>query len=754
MTETAPLTELRSNLPEYSVGEISALLKRTVEENFSYVRVRGEISGLKRHSSGHCYLCLKDTEAVLDAVIWRQTMMRLGLKPEDGMEVVCAGRLTTYPGRSKYQLVIESVELAGIGALLKLLEARKKKLEAEGLFADGRKRKLPYLPAIIGVVTSPSGAVIRDILHRLDDRFPRRVLVWPVAVQGEGAAAQIAAAIEGFNALVPGAPVPRPDLLIVARGGGSLEDLMAFNEEIVVRAAAASRIPLISAVGHETDTTLIDFASDRRAPTPTAAAEMAVPVRLELIAEIAGKSVRLANALSRGLNEQRTHLAGLARGLPDPASLIGAAAQKLDDRAERLGNGLTQLLRLREQQLKTGAARLRPLLLKTELAQLRRRLDDLLPRLHDGKERFLARQLALIESAGARLHSFYRALEQQLERGYAIVRAKGHIVTAADQVLPGAALTIEFHDGTVVATAEGASRKRKRTTDSTSQGKLLGLALFLALAVAGPVRAGTLVLEGTVEQGGLVRGQVDPGAQVSLDGKPVRVAPDGRFIFGFGRDAPSAAVLDVVFADGSRMHRNLTVDARHWDIRRLEGLPPEQVTPDPALVARINSENKKVAEARATDSDALFFEAPLAWPALGRISGIYGSQSVMNGEPRQPHYGVDVAAPPGSPVLAAASGIVTLAEPDFFLTGGTIVIDHGYGLSTTYMHMASLLVHVGDEVAARDPIGTVGATGRVTGPHLDWRVNWYQVRLDPQRVAGPMPTSSLPPQANDGKGGG
>src|SRR6185503_10433389 len=287
MTDTSAPTTLRSNLPEYSVSEISNLLKRTVEEKFAYVRVRGEISGFKRHSSGHCYLALKDDEAVLDAVIWRMTAQRLGLKPEDGMEVVCTGKLTTYPGRSKYQLVIESVELAGIGALLKLLEDRKKKLEAEGLFDESRKRRLPYLPDVIGVVTSPTGAVIRDILHRLADRFPRRVLVWPVRVQGDGAAEQVAAAIRGFNALPAYGPIPRPDLLIVARGGGSLEDLWSFNEQCVVRAVAEGTIPLISAVGHETDVTLIDFAADRRAPTPTAAAEIAVPVRSELIAQVA-----------------------------------------------------------------------------------------------------------------------------------------------------------------------------------------------------------------------------------------------------------------------------------------------------------------------------------------------------------------------------------------------------------------------------------------------------------------------------------
>lgn len=262
------------NLPVLTVSELSFALKRTVEEAFGRVRVRGEISSFKRAASGHLYFSLKDADALIDAVVWRGTAGGFALRPEDGMEVIATGRLTTYPGRSRYQIVIESLELAGQGALLKLIEERRKKLEAEGLFDPARKRPLPYLPEVIGVVTSPTGAVIRDILHRLADRFPRHVLIWPVLVQGEGAAQQIAAAIAGFNRLAPGGAVPRPDLLIVARGGGSLEDLMAFNEEIVVRAAAASEIPLIAAVGHETDTTLIDFAADRRAPTPTAAAEM------------------------------------------------------------------------------------------------------------------------------------------------------------------------------------------------------------------------------------------------------------------------------------------------------------------------------------------------------------------------------------------------------------------------------------------------------------------------------------------------
>ena len=366
--------------------------------------MRGEISGFKRHGSGHCYFALKDAEAVLDAVCWRMTAMRLGFKPEDGMEVVCTGRLTTFPGRSKYQLVIDTIELAGVGALLKMLEERRKRLAAEGLFAAERKKKLPFLPEVIGIVTSPTGAVIRDILHRLADRFPRRVLIWPVAVQGEGAAAQIAAAIAGFNRLPADGPVPRPDLIIVARGGGSLEDLMAFNEEIVVRAAAASAIPLISAVGHETDTTLIDHASDRRAPTPTAAAEMAVPVRLDLLAELAGKSARLSGGLARLFAERRLHLAGLARGLPDPQDLLGPAAQRLDDRAERLRLAAERHLRAARHSLDLAAARLRPEALSADIAAPRARLAETEPRLRRGdwpRDRRASARRSTISPAGS-----------------------------------------------------------------------------------------------------------------------------------------------------------------------------------------------------------------------------------------------------------------------------------------------------------------------------------------------------------------
>jgi exodeoxyribonuclease VII large subunit len=395
---------------------------------------------------------------VLDAVCWRTTAMRIAVQPEDGMEVVATGRLSTYPGRSKYQLIVESIELAGIGALLKLLEERRRRLAVEGLFAAERKRKLPFLPEVIGVVTSPSGAVIRDILHRLADRFPRRVMVWPVAVQGENAAAQVAAAIDGFNRLEPGGPVPRPDLIIVARGGGSLEDLMAFNEEIVVRAAAASAIPLISAVGHETDTTLIDHASDRRAPTPTAAAEMAVPVRLDLVAELSGKTARLAQGLGRLFSERRLHLAGLARGLPDPHDLIGGAAQRLDDRSERLRLAIRGRLDAARNRL--DGARLRPAALAADIARARARLDDVAPRLVTAASRAIAEQRRTVAALAGRLASLSESHESLLSRGYVVVRRGDSVIADAAKVTPGA-LELEFHDGKVDVVAGALARPRR-----------------------------------------------------------------------------------------------------------------------------------------------------------------------------------------------------------------------------------------------------------------------------------------------------
>ncbi|HEY2541148.1 MAG TPA: exodeoxyribonuclease VII large subunit [Stellaceae bacterium] len=473
----------RTNIVEYTVSELSQALKRSIEDEFAYVRVRGEVSGFKRHGSGHCYFALKDAEAVLDAVCWRMTAIRLGVKPEDGMEVVCTGRLTTFPGRSKYQLVVDSVELAGIGALLKLLEERRRRLAAEGLFALERKKKLPFLPDVIGIVTSPTGAVIRDILHRLADRFPRRVLVWPVAVQGEGSAGQVAAAISGFNRLPqpgtphPGTPrpgVPRPDLIIVARGGGSLEDLMAFNEEIVVRAAAASMIPLISAVGHETDTTLIDHASDRRAPTPSAAAEMAVPVRLDLVADVAAKSSRLSGGLARLLAERRLHLAGLARGLPLPQDLIGNAAQRLDDRAERLRLAAERHLRAARHRLDLAAVRLRPDVVGADLARARERLDETAVRLSAAMARAIETKRHGLDNFAGRLATHSERHESLLARGYVVVRdGAARVLTEAAAIKPGEGLELEFYDGKVGAIAGRTPRRPvRRAPPRPEQGSL------------------------------------------------------------------------------------------------------------------------------------------------------------------------------------------------------------------------------------------------------------------------------------------
>ena len=464
------------NLPEYSVAELSFALKRVVEDSFGYVRVRGEISGFKRAASGHLYLSLKDDKAVIDGVCWRGTANGLRFKPEDGLEVVCTGRLTTYPARSRYQIVIERMEPAGVGALMALLEERRKKLAAEGLFDEDRKRPLPFLPGVVGVVTSPTGAVIRDILHRLRDRFPSHVVVWPVLVQGEGAAGQIAAAIQGFNKLPADGPVARPALLIVARGGGSIEDLWAFNEEAVVRAAAASEIPLISAVGHETDTTLIDFASDRRAPTPTAAAEIAVPVRAELMAQVRDLERRAGAATQRLVVERRRHLDGLVRGLPRAGDLLAMAAQRLDDAAGRLGLGLRGIVTQRAADLRALAAQLRPALLAQDVARQRDGITGLIERLQraggrqiQDAERRLAASAQLLESLS------YRNV---LARGYAVVReAGGGPVTAAAATRPGMALDIEFHDASASATVDGEAAparratRRKKTPDG--QGTLL-----------------------------------------------------------------------------------------------------------------------------------------------------------------------------------------------------------------------------------------------------------------------------------------
>ena len=349
--DLAPSPTPKKEEKEFSVSEISFEIKRCVENTFNHIRVKGEIFGAKRADSGHWYLSLKDPNAVLSAVVWKGVASKFTFKPEDGLEVIATGKITTFAGKSSYQLVIEQMEIAGTGALLKLLEERKQKFAAEGLFDQAHKKQIPFLPDVIGVVTSASGAVIRDIIHRVRDRFPSRIIVWPTPVQGEGAAEKIAAAIKGFNNLAKGGTIPRPDVLIVARGGGSLEDLWPFNEEVVIRAVYDSEIPLISAVGHETDTMLIDYVSDLRAPTPTGAAEFAVPVKAEISATLQTAQSRLANGINRYFEERRNRLEGLSRGIPNLEQILAESRQKFDDRVERLELAFKNMLRNKQNQI-------------------------------------------------------------------------------------------------------------------------------------------------------------------------------------------------------------------------------------------------------------------------------------------------------------------------------------------------------------------------------------------------------------------
>jgi exodeoxyribonuclease VII large subunit len=418
------------------------------------VRVRGEISGLKAASSGHIYFDLKDDKAVLNAIIWKPTARLLKLRPEAGLEVVCTGRITTYPGSSRYQIIVEQIELAGAGALMAMLEERKKKLAAEGLFAAERKKPLPFLPQVIGVITSPTGAVIRDIMHRLNERFPRRVLLWAVAVQGERAAAEVAAAIRGFNAMAEGGAVPKPDLLIVARGGGSIEDLMAFNEEIVVRAAAESVIPLISAVGHETDTTLIDFASDRRAPTPTAAAEIAVPVRTELVSQTLDFQRRLFTTFTRGISTRLTHLAQLSRVLPRADQLFAQPRQRFDAASEKLRNALRRNLQEHRRAFAEASALLRPKPIGQHILVCAERTSVLGQRLQRSFTARLSEDRKRLEATTRVLDSVsYKGV---LERGFVLVRgADGHVRRRAEAVAAGEALSLTFADGVREAVAGG-----------------------------------------------------------------------------------------------------------------------------------------------------------------------------------------------------------------------------------------------------------------------------------------------------------
>ncbi len=498
------MSDAPSNIPEYTVSEISGAVKRTLEGAFGRVRVRGELTEVKRYPSGHIYFSLKDEGGKLSGVVWKFAVPKLGMVPENGVEVIAQGKVSSYGDRSSYQLIVDRMDFAGAGALLAKIEALRLRLAEEGLFDAARKRPLPVLPVVIGIVTSPQGAVIQDIRTTILRRFPRALLLWPVPVQGEGSAEKIAAAINGFSAIQPGGPVPRPDVIIVARGGGSLEDLMAFNDEAVIRAAAASTIPLISAVGHETDTTLIDFASDRRAPTPTAAAEMAIPARAELMSDLLQKAARLEGSLGRIAQEKRLRLQRAERGLPDLPSLVGTARQRLDDRSTRLTLAVPNLIAARRAALaraERGLPDLASLIaasrrsLADQSARLRLALPNfatarrsalslsaerlrgairhatsnraalaarVLPRLTDAPARALLREAtAKLEGLGARLESVSHKAVQA--RGYALIfDASGSPLTTAAMVKPGSALRISFADGDIGATANGGKPRQAR----------------------------------------------------------------------------------------------------------------------------------------------------------------------------------------------------------------------------------------------------------------------------------------------------
>tara|TARA_B110000003_G_scaffold276546_1_gene323761 strand:+ start:5556 stop:6914 length:1359 start_codon:yes stop_codon:yes gene_type:complete len=434
------------NAPEFSVSELSNVLKRMIEGEFSNVRIRGEVGRVSRPASGHLYFDLKDDKSVIASVTWKGQASKLATQPEEGLEVVATGKITTFAGQSRYQMIVSEMSVAGIGALMAQLEKRKKKLKAEGLFDKSLKKEIPYLPEIIGVVTSPSGAVIQDILHRLSDRFPRKVLLWPVSVQGERCAPDVTAAINGFNRLTPGGAMPRPELIIVARGGGSIEDLWGFNEETVVRAAAESEIPLISAVGHETDTTLIDFASDLRAPTPTAAAEYAVPVRADLMGWLSSMDERRVRSLSTILEIKRQRLKDLSRGLPAPEELVAMSTQRLDSISERLPRALITVSNYKRTILLQTSAGLRGSLLRNKLADRAEAINRFVKSIQSNMKVITQRHQSALEG----LERLRQTLgyEATLQRGYAVIRNEnGGIVTSVKVADESKSLEIEFQDG-------------------------------------------------------------------------------------------------------------------------------------------------------------------------------------------------------------------------------------------------------------------------------------------------------------------
>ncbi len=501
----------KSNVPEFSVSDLAFSLKKTLEDNFGRVRVRGELSRVSIPASGHMYSSLKDDGAVIDAVCWKGVLSKISIKPEEGMEVICTGRISTYPQRSNYQLIIERMELAGEGALLKLLEDRKKKLAAEGLFAKERKRKLPYLPKVIGVITSPTGAVIRDIIHRLDDRFPRHVILWPTLVQGENASDQIAAAIHGFQTLNQHG-MPKPDLLILARGGGSLEDLMPFNEENVVRAIANSCIPVISAVGHETDTTLSDYAADMRAPTPTGAAEIAVPVRRDLMAYTLETQSRMVTAISRGMTERHNKTGTLKARLGDPARLLETKTQHIDHSAskmlhayrhllnkksertiqisgrllrpkdqilkaenrlntsaQKLENIITIIQRERHNKINNAASRLR----KPDYKNTQQSLGRAADRLKDTKIKMFEPYKIRVKQLDKLLQAY--SYENVLKRGFTVIQdEKGHLISDGKNIKTGQILNIKFRDKHIIKAitqSKNAAPKKDKVSENTENKK-------------------------------------------------------------------------------------------------------------------------------------------------------------------------------------------------------------------------------------------------------------------------------------------
>ena len=483
MAHQNSMSQVLTNAAEYTVSEISQAVRRTVEEEFGYVRVRGEISGYRgQHSSGHAYFTLKDENASIDAVVWKTSFARLSFKPQEGLEVIATGRLTTFPRSSKYQIVIEQIQPAGAGALMALLEERRRKLAAEGLFARERKRPLPYLPRVIGVITSPTGAVIRDILHRLEDRFPTRVLVWPVRVQGETSAAEVVAALEGFNAMAAEGPIPRPELLIVARGGGSIEDLWGYNDEALVRAVAASGIPVISAVGHETDTTLCDYAADMRAPTPTAAAEAAVPVRSELVGYVDDLGARQRNGARRVAGSARDRLRAAAAGLPRPQDLVSAQRQRLDHAASSLLACLRHSVQDRHVAFSRVAPRLVPQMLQRRRAELAERLAALSLRKEAGVRKS-------VEQARLRYDPCATRLAPEVMR--LVERRRGQFLGVAGKLTPAALLAELRHGRSVLAPlaarlAGGMDRAiADRQAALTQAGKLLDTLSYRSVLARG-----------------------------------------------------------------------------------------------------------------------------------------------------------------------------------------------------------------------------------------------------------------------------